>query len=268
MKDEDEVLPPESAQSLVPLNRMPVGLNPISTAGDVGAMMKAVLDKGVSAENVAVVAALVKLFEVVDANDAKRAFAEAFMALKKEIKELRIEATKPIPDKQGRTKYFYAPYEEIWEKLEPCLDRNGFLVNYSQKFDANRICVILHLRHVRGHCVDYEFWARAGSGPPGANESQADGAASTYAKRYALCNCFNIIVDKDTDARIEGDGSVISPHKAAELERRVEASGSNKAQFLEFAGAKSFAEIPQIRLEMVEAALAKRERLKFKPAGK
>jgi len=93
---------------------------------------------------------------------------------------------------------------------------------------------------------------------PQATETQADGAASTYAKRFALCDALNILIEKDSDARVEG-GSV-TPEQADELARRVNETESNREAFLKFAGAKSFAEIPSAKYAQLDEFLARKEK--------
>ena len=99
---------------------------------------------------------------------------------------------------------------------------------------------------------------RAGAGPYGATETQADGAAMTYAKRYALCNALNITVEKDTDARNEG--SPISAEQAQTLREMVKDTRSDETAFLKFAGAKSYEEIGNARYADLFAALQKKGR--------
>jgi hypothetical protein len=97
---------------------------------------------------------------------------------------------------------------------------------------------------------------RAGSGPPGANEAQADGSALTYAKRYAVCGALSLRVEHDTDARNEGEP--ISPLQAAGLRRMVYLSGANEKAFLRFAGAATYEEIGSSRFKELCESLEKK----------
>jgi hypothetical protein len=117
-----------------------------------------------------------------------------------------------------------------------------------------KICT---LQHIGGHSKANKFAVRIGSGPPGATETQSDGAASTYAKRGALCDALNIVIDHDDDARAEG--GAITQEQAEELARRVNETNSNKEAFLKFAHAKSFAEISESVYPILDDFLRKKE---------
>ena len=211
----------------------------------VGAMLQAVIDKGVSEANIGAVEKLVALYERMQERDAEREFARAFNALQADMP--KIVAKTVVPNNDGTARYKFAAYEDIMEQVRPYLQRNGFTVTFSQRFTEStpqRLVAICTLQHVGGHSKSNEFAVRIGSGPPKATETQADGAAGTYAKRFALCNALNIVIEKDSDARLEG--AAISPEQAADLEKRVHELGMPVDVFLKFCnGAKSFAEIPE-----------------------
>jgi hypothetical protein len=145
------------------------------------------------------------------------------------------------------------------EQVAPLLQKHGFTVTFSTDFKEGRIIKTCTLQHVGGHSRSNQFAVRIGSGPPRASEAQADGAASTYAKRFALCDALNIVIDKDTDAKVEG--APITKEQAAELEHRVQMTNSNREAFLKFAGANSFSEIASAKYEILDGFLAKKERV-------
>lgn len=221
-------------------------------------MMKEVIRGGVTKENVEAMTQLVKLYEHLQDRDREADFAQAFKDLQSEMKA--VKATEPVPDKYGNTKYTFAPYEKIMEQVSPLLDKHGFTVSFSQDVQEGRIVRTCTLQHISGHKRENHFTTRIGVGPPGANECQADGAASTYAKRFALCDALNIKIEgMDSDARLLGQP--ISKAIAKELRDRLANIKASEKDFLEFAGAASFEEISNVKLEMLEASLAKKERL-------
>jgi hypothetical protein len=207
---------------------------PMQRSGSVAGMLQAVIDKGVTAENVAAVEQIEKLYEHMQAKDAERDFAVAFNAMQSEIKG--VKATKPVPNRDGTVRYRFAPYEEIMEQVRPMLEKHGFSVAFSTDYAEGRLVKSCTLRHVNGHSQTNKFAVRIGSGPPNASESQADGAASTYAKRFALCDALNIIIETDTDADPRSLGAAITTEQAEELQRRVIESESNEPAFLKFCG--------------------------------
>ena len=228
----------------------PEGASPLALIGKL-------IDQGaLTTEAVDVVERLVRLQEHILDKNAEQAFAAGFAALQADLAP--VQATKTVPDKQGNVRYTYAPYDEIMDKVRPLLERHGFSVSFSTDFKDARIVQTCTLQHRDGHHRDYQAFVRAGAGPYGATETQADGAAMTYAKRYALCNALNITVEKDTDARNEG--SPISAEQAQTLREMVKDTRSDETAFLKFAGAKSYEEIGNARYADLFAALQKKGR--------
>lgn len=222
----------------------------------VGQMLQAVIDKGISSENVAAFERLIGLHERMQDRQAEKEFAAAFVALQSEMPH--IQAMRPVPDKHGTVKYLFAPYEDIMAQVGPHLLKHGFTISFSTEYDENgRLVKLCTLMHTGGHSKQTKFSVRVGQGPPGSNDTQADGAASTYAKRYAMCEALNITIDRDKDANAEGDS--ITPEQAASLRQRVHDTGSDEARFLKYAGAQSYEEIPSSMYANLDGLLRKRE---------
>lgn len=227
-------------------------------APSIAAMLQAVVEKGISGENVHALEKLVDLYEKMDNRDARHAFAEAFNALQSEMP--RIQVTEAVPDRDGNLKYKFAPFEKIMEQVQPLLLKHGFSVSFSTKFEHERLVKTCTLSHKRGHSQSNDFAVRIGKGPPGSSESQADGAASSYAKRFAFCDALNIVTEKDTDgADPRIDGAPITAAQAKSLRDRVAACGADAQKFLAFAGASTFEEIPSAKLAMLESNLKRKE---------
>lgn len=78
-------------------------------------------------------------------------------------------------------------------------------------------------------------------------KAQGDGAASTYAKRFALCNAFNIVIERDTDAALGTDaraeGEIISPEQVATLREQIEEAQWHEAGFLKLAGVEKLEDV-------------------------
>lgn len=244
-------MPSDSQLALVAKEALPVA----RPAPSVAEMLQAVIEKGVTQENVAAVGEIVKLYERMQEKDAEKAFAQAFVALQADMRA--VKAVRPVPNNDGTIRYKFAPFEEIMREVGPRLKAHGFTVTFSTEFAESRLIKICTLQHVGGHSKSNKFAVRIGSGPPKATETQADGAASTYAKRFALCDALNIQIDHDTDARAEGDN--VTAEQAFELERRVGETNSNREAFLKFAGAKTYAEIKASKYKILDEFLAKKE---------
>jgi len=220
-------------------------------------MIQSVIDKGVTSENVAALRELVALKRDMDKDKAVKEFASDFIALQAELP--KVQATKIIPDKQGRMRSSFAPFEEIDGQLRPLCLKFGFTYSFSEgAFQQGKITKICVVQHRGGHERSNPYSVRIGSGPPGCSESQADGSAHSYAKRGALCDAFNIVVHGiDNDARLEGGN--ITKEQAEELAHRVQMTNSNREAFLKFAGASSYAEISAVKYDMLDQFLAKKE---------
>lgn len=251
----DPVPPP---QALVVHQPMEVAAPTLLNTAGVAAMLKAVIDQGINGESVKAVEAMVSLFERVEKRDAEKEFIRAFVELMKEVPA--IQATKPVPNDDGTTRYEYAPFEEIDEKLRPLAMKHGFTYTFSEgQADSARVCKVCTVQHIGGHTKANSYTVRIGQGPPKTSDSQKDGSAHTYAKRGALCDAFNIVVyGQDNDARIEG--GKITAEQARELEERVKNTASDRAAFLKYAGAKDFAEIAAAKYAMLDASLKRKEK--------
>jgi hypothetical protein len=225
----------------------------------VALMLQKVIEGGITQDNVAALESLVGLYDRMQAKDAEREFNAAFAKLQSELAS--VNATRTVPNKDGSPRYRFAPFEDIMAEVQPKLVANGFSVSFNSRIqDGGRIVSICTLRHVGGFSQSNEFAVRIGGGPPGATETQADGAAKTYAKRGALCDCLNIVVEHDDDARMIGQP--IGKALAEDLEARVKAVGSDVETFLKYAGASKFEDISDEKWETLDAMLKRKESAK------
>lgn len=222
-------------------------------------MVQAIISSGITAENAAAMKDVVELYKVMEAMESKKTFAQAFSALQDELPS--INATRAIPKKDGTIRSTFAPIEEIQQKLKPYLSKHGFYVSFDTEPSDKGVCAICILSHTSGHSESRRFSVRT-SAPPETSAGQADAATLTIAKRYALCNMFNIAVTHDDDARLEGD--YISEEQAAALERRARAlpsSGRDRvADFLKAARAIEFKKIRSGMYAQMEDALTRAEK--------
>lgn len=209
----------------------------------VARLIQAVIEKAMTAESVGVVERLVALHERMDARAAERLFAAAFVALQSELSP--VAASKAVPNNDGSIRYKFAPFEDIMEHARPLLQKNGFTVTFSMSFSDGRIIQKCTLQHVGGHSRTNEFAARIGKGPPGSSEAQGDGAASTYAKRFAFCNALNIVTDTDTDGALDAkaEGELISSDKIQFLTEQLKETGGSLPLLLKMAGVEKLEEI-------------------------
>lgn len=212
----------------------------------VAQMLHALIEKGDPEKNIGVVERLIALQERQDAKHAERMFAQAFHALQSETPG--IEATVPVPDKHGNVRYYFAAYENIMAQVQPLLVKHGFSVTFDSEFKEDRLVMRCTLLHVGGHSRTTTQYMRT-SAPYGANDSQADGATTTMAKLYALCSALNIVIERDSDARNEGDP--VSFEQAATLKEMVKEARADEKKFLAYAGAATYEEIGANRYQQL-----------------
>ena len=233
------------------------------------AMVKTCIEKGLTAENTEAMKGLYELCKDQELVCAKQEFFASMSMLQAELPP--VMATKSIPSKNGTVRSVFAPYEEIMGKVGPYLVRYGFSVSFTMNFippppgqpSGGRMEAVCKLMHKRGHSEENKFSVRVGSGPPGCSEAQSDGSARSYARRGALCDALNIVIDKDTDAHLEG--ACISADAARDLAARAKDAGIDEKAFLRLAGADGFATIREHKLPILEQVL--REKKKSPPAA-
>jgi hypothetical protein len=211
-----------------------------------------------TAENVGVVKTLCELKEREEKRRGEQEFAAAFAKLQTETP--KIAAQKAVPDNSGNVRYKFAPYEDIMRAVRPLLSKYGFAVTYDQDIADGRVIVTCTLLHTGGHSRSNKFACRIGSGPPKASEAQGDGAATTYAKRFALCAALGITIETDdSDGRNEGDLATITPEQAADFRLRCEEVSIDMAKFVKWLGVDSFDDIKAKDWERADEQIRKRE---------
>lgn len=140
---------------------------------------------------------LLELQERFEANQARKAFEEAFAAFKASAPKL--ERSKEVSFGAGKTAYKYTPLDVIANTLGPVLAKHGFSYNWRQVVDQGNISVTCILRHSQGHSIENNL--SAGADPSGSkNAIQAIGSAVSYLRRYTLLGVLGMATsDEDTD---------------------------------------------------------------------
>jgi hypothetical protein len=248
---------PNETETLFPLAASPAELaTQAQQEPSLGVMLGKFIESGITDSNIAAFERMLAMKERMDAKEAEKQFAVAFNALQSELSP--IQANKAVPNNDGTTRYKFAPFEDIMEAVRPLLQKHGFTVTFSMSFSEGRVIQTCILQHVGGHSRSNQFACRIGSGPPKSSEAQGDGAASTYAKRFALCNALNIVIENDSDGATDArrDGDLISKEKAQYLREQVKETGGNEAAFLKMAGASTYEEIREGSYPVLVRALS------------
>jgi hypothetical protein len=150
--------------------------------------------QGVSIETLTQLLGLQERFE---ANQARKAFDEAFAAFKAEAPKL--ERSKEVSFGSNKTAYKYTPLDVIANTLGPILAKHGLSYNWKQESTKESITVTCILRHTQGHAIENQLSAQ--SDPSGSkNAIQAIGSAVSYLRRYTLLGVLGLATsDEDTD---------------------------------------------------------------------
>lgn len=199
-------------------------------------MLAAVIDKGVTAENVGALEKLVDLYERMEIRNAEKEFNSSFVALQQSLPTI-------IAKSEIKNRGRYAKYEDIMHEVGPLLRQHGFSVDFDMDAQEKRVKVTCHLRHIAGHSKSNSFAVRVG---PADSETQSDCKAATTAKRNALTQALSLVIRQD--ALIDGDdvsieGEVLSPDRALFLREQLREVGGNETGFLAVAGVDSWEKI-------------------------
>jgi hypothetical protein len=224
-------------------------------------ILDAAVRGGVTSENVAVVKEIIAMRREEIAHDAKAKFNRAFFELKREISGLNFYADKAAKTESGAVAYRYCSEKELAAGLEPVLLRHGFTMLFGQRDEDERTVAVITLIHCDGHEETREYSVRSGATNRMKDATAADTGATTSAWRHLVIKMFSLKsrIQESSDARNLGDNTKITKQQADELERRVNLTNSNVTAFLKLAQAKSFAEIPSIQYDILDALLRTKE---------
>jgi hypothetical protein len=191
---------------------------------------------------------LMDLQERWEANQAKRAFAEAMHGCQLEMPSVVRGGVNP------KTQSKFAKLEGVQAVAKPVYSSHGFSLSYGEadcptKEFKRTVCDV---RHSGGHCERYHLDLPIdGIGPQGnaiggMNKVQGCISTTSYGQRRLLCMIFNITLsDEDDDGN--GAAEVITEQQVDILSDWIEKTGTNRATFLKWVGVESLAQFPADR---------------------
>ncbi len=240
------------------MNRDDTGSKEPSVGMMLSGLLESVQKGETTPQTVEVLKGMMDLYERNEKRVAEMAFAQALTELQGET--ANVQATRAVDQKpDGTVRYRFAPYEEIMRTVKPMLTRYGFSVTFDTESNGDRLTSICTLMHKSGHARQNRFAVRYGK-PPGSSDAQGDMSTKSYAKRGALCDALNIVVEHDDDARMIGQP--IGKALADDLEARVKACGADREAFLKYAGAPTFDNISDERWPVLDELLKRKEQAK------
>jgi hypothetical protein len=230
---------------------------PANDEPSIGETLVQITRAGIKPEQIDAVERMFALKERQDAKKAEREFVSSFVKLSGSIRHIR--ASREVKGSDGKVRFTYAPFIDIMNEVGGPLADNGFAMSFKSTTsdDLKFVTVTCILQHVGGHKEESNLTVRVGSGPPGSSDTQKDGAAYEYAKRLALCQRLNIVVDK-SDVAVLGD--FITPDQAASFRKRVADTGSDEIRFLNLAAADSFENIRTAKVGVLDKMLTQKDK--------
>lgn len=141
-------------------------------------------------------------------------------------KLIKIQSELKAPKGQYNSfgKYKYRSCEDILEAVKPLVNREGLLLTLSDVIEqiGNRFYVKATIKLTDGtQTIENTAYAREEDSKKGMDGSQITGAASSYARKYALNGLFCIDDTKDADTD-EYKTETVERNKAQENMKRME----------------------------------------------
>lgn len=220
-------------------NELPTTPVDAPSVGGVMEIMHAAIAKGIDAD---ALEKLVNLKERIDANDARREFADALAEFQANCPKVKHNAKARIATNGGGAySYSYATLDQIAATVRPHLHSLGFSYGWDARMEQGVMTVICTLRHRNGHSESGSF-ACPIENRKGMSGPQSAKSALTYARRCSLLQVLGITdADKDDDASVGsgGDGVTepyvtakkLSAEQRAHIEGLLQDSGADPKRF-------------------------------------
>lgn len=197
------------------------------------------------------------LQERYEANEARKAFAAAFVRCQKEMPAIQNEAF------NKHTKSNYAKLEHINAGITPIATKHGFSISFSEgKAEIAEMiradCVIRHkLGHTENHFVDMPLDLAGSQGTTNKTSIQAKKSSFTYACRTLLCMIFNLTVGDDVDGNAPDElTNYISKRRIEQLEELIAAQDDSfRSRVMEWLKGKGIESLENIPAESFDACL-------------
>lgn len=142
-------------------------------------------------------------------------------------KLLKIQSQLKAPKGQRNNfgNYNYRSCEDILEVLKPILQENKAalilsdeIINIQQRFYVRATATLVDTEN-EIHVIQVSALAREAENKKGMDESQITGAASSYARKYALNGLFAIDDTEDSDATNKGEQSEKKPAQVNQVKK-------------------------------------------------
>lgn len=167
----------------------------------------------------------------------------------KKLVEIQQKLKAPKSQTNSFGKYKYRSCEDILEAVKPILGEAFLTLTDEMVEVGGRVYVKAKASLSLGEeHVSVEAYAREAEEKKGMDAAQVTGAASSYARKYALSGLFCIDDNKDSDhtnqGRVEEDLTPISEKQLITLSENIMAAEADEDKFCEYYKVKNIAELP------------------------
>jgi hypothetical protein len=166
------------------------------------------------------------------------------------LTKIQAELKAPKNQKNSFGGYNYRSCEDILEAVKPLLKKHDATMTISDNIVevGGRIYVMAEVKFM-GDGIEstVRAFAREPEDKKGMDASQITGAASSYARKYALNGLFLIDDTKDADATNDHGkkpNGFITRSQLADIEALIAETGADKEKFCEWLDVKTLADIP------------------------
>ena len=215
----------------------------IAPVDDTLQLMRLAVEKG--EDGVAALERIVAMRERAEDRAAARQYTEAIARFQQECPVVAKNAA-------GAHGARYATLDGIMDAIRPALVSSGLSVTFDSEEAADarlRVWCIVH--HRAGHSERASFIVSREAKSNRMNDTQRDGSALSYGRRYALCLALGISTGErdDDDGESAGAYARITQKQADDLRSLAEEVKADWPKFLAWIGAGSFEDIQADRYQ-------------------
>ena len=179
------------------------------------------------------------------------------------LSEIQSKLKAPKSQYNAFGKYKYRNCEDIFEAVKPLLNGATLIISDNMVEVGGRIYVEATALFSDGEEVHkVTAYARESVDKKGMDHAQVTGAASSYARKYALNGLFLIDDTKDADATNEGKPELATTAQIKQINTRVSKLEIDRSAFKKYYGVASMNDVTPTIFKRMDAALTKKEQEK------
>ncbi len=179
---------------------------------------------------------LMELQERWEAGEAKKAYADALVRLKRDLPQvIAHDKVVDYTSSKGRTFYTHASLAAVAEAVVPVLCNYGFAHQFLPETRNGKVALTCRILHREGH-FDERTLEAAPDTSGGKNPIQGIASTTTYLSRYLLCKMLGIETKEMRQADdvhtkpSEAELAAIDPHRNMNALRKLKRMGITQAE--------------------------------------